>query len=908
MTETAARPDPDALLRRIKQDEARTRRAKLKIFFGFAPGVGKTYRMLQVARDLVTEHNTDLVVGLVETHRRPETASMLLGLDILPRRKLEHRGRTLEELDLDAALARKPKLILVDELAHTNAPGSRHAKRWQDVLELLDAGIDVFTTVNVQHVESLNDVVAQITHVRVRETIPDSVLDRADEIELVDLPPEDLLVRLREGKVYLPEQAARAADHFFQRGNLLALRELALRRTADRVDAEMQAYREEHQIHTTWPAGERILVCISPSPASVRLVRAARRVAAGLRSPWVAAYVEPTAIAPLSEADRDRLDAHLRMVETLGGEVARLTGARIGPTLLAYAREHNVTRIVIGKPTHPRLRDRLRGSLLDELVRGSGDIDVHVISGDEGEAEPGARRPRPAAPLAPSGFGWALVLVALATSAGWALRAVLALPDLVMLYLLVIMVVAIRFGRAPSVLTAALSVAGYDFFFVQPLYTFAVTDMRHVLTFAMMFGVGLLISDLTLRIRRQERSASERERRTAALYALSRRLTSASSEADAASTLAEHVAALFACAAEVRLAGANATLLALGRGGPALPHDAGDEGVARWVLDHGRPAGLGTDTLPGARVVCLPLRSGAEVLGVLLLAPNTGRALHVEDEDLLEAFAQQAALAIERARLVEDAKAAALRARTEEMRSSLLSAVSHDLRTPLAVITGAATSLRDEATGMSDGQRRDLIDTICEEAERLERLVGNLLDMTRLESGGLTLKREWVPLEELLGAALGRLEDRLQGREIHTELPADLPFLLVDPVLLEQLFVNLLENAAKYTRPGSPIDVRAQSEPGSVVIEIADRGPGIPEAAREEIFQKFYRGPHVGISGVGLGLPICRGIAEAHGGSIEARDREGGGAVFRVTLPLVGPAPSLPPEPETDGLAASARS
>jgi two-component system sensor histidine kinase KdpD len=448
-------------------------------------------------------------------------------------------------------------------------------------------------------------------------------------------------------------------------------------------------------------------------------------------------------------------------------------------------------------------------------------------------------------------------------------------------------------------------VGAYDFFFVDPLFTFAVADTRHVLTFAMMFAVGLLISDLTLRIRRQERSASEREGRTAALYALSRRLTSASSEADAAAALAEHVASSFQCATEVALAGPNAGLLVSGRGGPALPHDGGEDGVARWVLEHGRPAGLGTDTLPGARVVCVPLRSGPNVPGVLMLAPKLGRALHVEDEALLEAFAQQGALAIERARLAEDAKAAALRAKTEEMRSSLLSAVSHDLRTPLAVITGAATSLRDDASGVSEGQRRELVDTICEEAERLERLVGNLLDMTRLEAGGVTLKREWVPLEEVLGAALGRLEGKLRGREVSTALPDDLPLLSVDPVLLEQLLVNLLENAAKYTPQGSPIEVGARVEGGAVIVEVCDRGPGIPEGARDEIFQKFYRGSHVGISGVGLGLPICRGIAEAHGGTIEARDRAGGGAMFRVSLPLVGKPPPPPPDPEAATLVAS---
>jgi two-component system sensor histidine kinase KdpD len=893
MTEAAERPDPDALLRRVNQEEARSRRAKLKIFFGFAPGVGKTYRMLQVARDLVIEQQVDVVVGLVETHRRSETTTMLLGLDILPRRKVEYRGRTLEELDLDAALARKPKLLLVDELAHTNAPGSRHAKRWQDVLELLDAGIDVFTTVNVQHLESLNDVIAQITHVRVRETIPDSLLDRADEIELVDLHPDELLVRLREGKVYLPEQAARAVDHFFQRGNLLALRELALRRTADRVDAEMLAYREEHEIQTTWPAGERILVCVSPSPASARIVRAACRMAAGLRAAWVAVYVEPTAVAPLSEADRDRLDAHLRLVETLGGEVARLSGVRLGNAILEYAREHNVTRILLGKPTQRRFRDLIGSSLLVEIVRGSGDIDVHVISGDDEPDKPVARRVKPVS-VRPSGYVWAGSLVAFATGIAWLARVAVALPDLVMLYLLVIMIVAIRFGRGPSVLASGMSVAAYDFFFVPPLFTFAVTDARHTLTFAMMFGVGLVISGLTLQIRRQEKDAREREARTAALYALSKKLTTTLNESEAAAALAEHVAEVLHAGAAVCLAATGSSLHQAAKAGAPFAYDAAEEGVARWALEHGQRAGLGTDTLPGARVLCLPLRSGPLLLGVLVLAPSTGRPLHVEEEDLLDTFAGQGALAIGRARLAEDAKLAALRAKTEEMRSSLLSAVSHDLRTPLAVITGAATTLRDDALGVSHEQRPELIATICEEAERLERLVGNLLDMTRVDSGALALKREWVPVEELIGAAITRLEDKLGGRALTTTLSPDLPMVSVDPVLFGQVFVNLLENVSKYTPKGSPIEISARVERGAVQIEVADRGPGIPEGASQKIFEKFYRGAHVGVSGVGLGLPICRGIVEAHGGTIEAENRAGGGSVFRVTLPMIGQAPAVP--------------
>jgi two-component system, OmpR family, sensor histidine kinase KdpD len=886
MIDDAARPDPDVLLRRIRAEEARAQRAKLKIFFGFAPGVGKTYRMLQVARDLTDQH-VDVVVGVAETHGRFDTGAVLLGLDLLAPRRVEHRGRALTEFDLDAALARRPRVILVDELAHSNVEGSRHPKRWQDVLELLDAGIDVYTTLNVQHVESLNDVVAQITSVRVRETVPDAVLDRADEIELVDLPPDELLGRLREGKVYLPDQAARAAQHFFQRGNLLALRELALRRVADRVDVDVQAYREENAIEQAWTAAERVLVCVGPSPGSARLVRAARRLAAGLRARWVAAYVEAADAAPLAKDDLERLDAHLRLAESLGAEVARHAGDGVGPALLDYARKHHVTRIILGKPTHPRLRDALRGSLLDEVVRGSGDIDVHVISGDGVEATPRAGKSNPADVDRSAGYPVAAAAVAAVTAMSWLTRPLLDLPDLAMLYLLVIILVAVRYGRGPSVLASGLSIACFDFFFVPPFFTFAVANVRHALTFATMFGVGQLISGLTLRIKHQELSARDREARTASLYALSRALAATTGDAEAAEVLAAHAGEVFHTAAGVVLA-PRAEALTM-RGGP-VPFEASEQGVARWVLEHGRPAGAGTDTLPGARITCVPLRCGSSVLGVLAL--HEQRAMDVEARAFLETFVRQGALAIERAQLAEEAKSAALRVRVEEMRSSLLSAVSHDLRTPLAAITGAATTLRDESATVPEPARRELLAAICDEAERMERLVSNLLDMTRLESGGLRVKREWVPLEEMVGSALARLESRLQGRDVSVRLPADLPMWSVDPVLTEQVLVNLIENAIKYTPAGSPLEVSAGADDATVHVEVADRGPGLGPEALLRVFEKFYRGPHVGIGGVGLGLPICKGMVEAQGGTITAANRAGGGAVFRVTMPRVGDAPS----------------
>jgi two-component system, OmpR family, sensor histidine kinase KdpD len=921
------RPDPDLVLARWKEAEARKKRGKLRIFFGFAPGVGKTYRMLQVARELLgssgdgREPSIDLVVGLVEDHRRRETAAMVLGLPLLPRREVSYQGRVLRELDLDAALARRPDVILVDELAHTNAPGSRHPKRWQDIADLLDAGIDVFTTLNVQHLESLNDVITQITGIVVRETVPDAVLDDADTVELIDIAPDELLARLDEGKVYLPDQAKRASRHFFRRGNLLALRELALRRTAAHVDDDVRAYRQHHGVVSTWPTAERLLVAVGPAPSSARLIRATARMAAGLRCPWVAAYVEvgPTAGRPLTagSADEARLESHLRLAESQGATIARLPGGTggVAAAVLAYARRHNVTRIVLGKPTHARLWDRLRGSLLDEVVRGSGDIEVHVIRGDEDttaspRSEGAQTRSRPLRP-----YLAALGLVAGTTAVAATLRALFQLPDLEMLFLLAVMVTAIGFGRGPSLFAAALGVAAYDFFFVPPFHTFSVADRSYVLTFAMMFATGFVISDLAVRLRHQERAARSREERTTLLYSLARALAAADDPAAVARVAVEHAAAAFE--AQVALFGVGAhpvggasadsgELVLLGQAPASFVPEPGLLAVARWTHARGELAGRGTDTLPGAAGLSAPLRAGASRLGVLLLAeaPSPRRtdteggawSLRAEQRAFLDGFCRQVAGALERVRLAEQAKAAALRAKAEELRASLLSTVSHDLRTPLATITGAATVLRDEAA-LDAVTRDDLVNSIVDQAERLERLVGNLLDMTRLESGAVALRRDWVPLDEMIGSALTRLENRLEDRPVRVVIAEDVPMVFVDPVLFEQVFVNLLENADKYTPAGTPCDIEANRADGSVAVTFSDQGPGFAAGTETTVFDKFVRGDHPSVSGAGLGLTICKAIVEAHGGQIAASSRPGGGAVVRFWLPIERVAPSIEATP-----------
>ncbi|MEZ4279024.1 MAG: sensor histidine kinase KdpD [Myxococcota bacterium] len=901
MSDGSSRPDPDALLRRMSDDEARANRAKLKIFFGFAPGVGKTYRMLQVARDLVVEQKVpDVVVGLVETHQRFDTAALLLGLEILPRKPVEYRGTRLEEFDLDAALARKPRLLIVDELAHTNAPGSRHPKRWQDVLELLDAGIDVYTTVNVQHVESLNDVVAQITGVPIRETIPDSLLERADEIELVDIAPEELLERLHEGKVYLPEQALRAADQFFRRGNLLALRELALRRIAQAVDEDVRLAREAQGVTDPWATVERILVCVGPAPSSGRLLRTARRLATSLHAPWIAAYADTPASGAMDEADAARLEAHLRLAESLGATIARLSGPRIAEELLSFARRENVTRIVIGKPTHSKLRDRLRGSLLDAIVRGSGEIEVLVISGDSDEPRSDPPPPPGSRPIDWVASLKAVLLIAATTAVAAPLHFGLGVPDVAMLFLLAVIAAAVRLGRGPSLLAAALAVAAYDFFFVPPFLTFRVSDIRFLMTFAMMFGVGILSSELATRLRRQEQEARAREAHTAALVALSSELGSVVLLADAALRIARLAARTFDAGAAILGPDAQDRLASLASEPNRLVLDANEQAVARWAFDHGRPAGTGTDALPGARSIAMPLGPVQRPIAVLALFRRDGASLSTEQRRFLQAFCRQASIALERTVLAEQASSALLKARTETMRSALLAAVSHDLRTPLAAITGAATALRSLAP--SDGGAHDeLVETVCDGAERLERLVTNLLSMTRLEAGDVTLRRDWVPLEEIVGSARSAVDKPLAGRRVEVALAPDLPLLFVDPVLIEQLLVNLLENALRHGRdagaPGSggevtPIELSARRMGDGIELVVADRGPGLPDEVRQRPFEKFVRGTGARGPGVGLGLAICHGIVAAHGGSIAAEARAGGGTLFRVRLP-VPEAPAL---------------
>jgi two-component system sensor histidine kinase KdpD len=886
------RPNPDSVLAQVQAEEARAGKGGLKIFFGFSAGVGKTYTMLETARRDVSS-GRDVWIGVVETHGRSDTASLLLGMDIIPLREIDYRGVKLKEFDLDAALERHPELVVVDELAHTNAPGSRHAKRWQDVEELLAAGIDVYTTMNVQHLESLNDVVAQITGVVVQETVPDVVLERADEIELVDLPPEDLLERFRNGQVYVPAQAERALQSFFRKPNLVALRELSLRQMADRVNVDVQRARLGGPSPQVWPTVEHLLVCVSPSPLSPRVIRTAKRMATSLRANWIAAYVEPADPEVLDAKARQRLSQNLRLAEQLGAEIVTLTGTNAAEELLSYARVRNVTRIVVGKSGKPSWRRLFRRNLVDDLLRNSREIDIHVIHGVE---EPEGKSPPPEY----HHIDWhqylrALAVVALCGVVG-AMMDQIKLQEgprssnLVMIFLLGVVYSAARYGRGPGILASIASVLVFDFFFVPPRLTFAVTDTQYVVTFIVMLGIALLTSTLTSRVREQAQLSRERARRTEALYRMSQRLTGQVGMQQLAGVAVHQLTALVAGDVAIFLPDEEQRLkLATGSHADFALRE-NEVAVAQWVFGHQQPAGLGTNTLPSAQALYLPLVGSQGSVGVLAIRPaDPELVLGFDQRQLLETFASQIALALEREQLAAQVQAVLLQAETERLRSSLLASVSHDLRTPLAVITGASSSLLESEGSLTPETQRELYQTIFDDSNRLSRLVDNLLDMTRIESGSVVVNKQPQVIEEIIGSALRRLSKQLAGRQIKTHVPDNLPLVPLDDMLIEQVLTNLLENVQKYTPAGSPIDVGVWPQDGHVIIEVADRGPGIPDDELELVFEKFYRGQAAAIDGrrgAGLGLAICKAIVTTHGGRIWAENRAGGGARLCFSLPI----------------------
>ena len=905
------RPDPDALLAKVQRDEAKAKRGKLKIFFGATAGVGKTYAMLEEARRLKAQ-GLDVVVGYVEPHGRAETEALVEGLERLPYLSVQYRGATLRDFDLDAALARKPQLLLVDELAHSNPvegePRPRHAKRWQDVEELLAAGVDVYTTINVQHIESLNDVVAGITRVRMQETVPDRVFEIADEVELIDTPPDELLERLHAGKVYVPEQVRHAVENFFRKGNLIALRELALRTTADRVDAAMREYREGEAIRAIWAAGDRLLVAVGPDEQSERLIRAGKRMATALHAHWIVVYVETPDLLRLSEEARNRRIALLRLAESLGAEAVTLGGSSVGEELANYARTRNVTRILIGRPRRALWQRLFRPSTYGELLARTEGIDLHVVGGaDEAAAQrtPFLARSRayllaatPSEKIRWPRYAWSVVGILAATLLGMAMTPIFELANIVMVYLLGVAIVAVRLGRGPAILASVLGVGAFDFFFVPPQLTFAVSDVQYLLTFAIMLVVTLLISNLTASVRLQANIAGHRERRTAMLYAMSRELAATRGQEAMARVAVRHVGEVFESQVVVLLPGAGGHIHYPGEGSTSGSLRGADLGVAQWVQDHGRPAGLGTDTLPGTEALYLPLQGSRLVLGVLGVLPaNPRRVLLPEQFHLLETFAGQLALALERSQLAEQAQRASIDAETEGLRNALLASISHDLRTPLAVIAGASSSLAEKGDQISAEERHALAGSIYEQSREMSKLVTNVLEMTRLEADGIALDRDWHAIGEIAGSVLHRLRERLARHNVRIELPSELPLVRLDATLVEQVLANLLENAAKYSPPGTAISLQAERRGSELLVSVEDAGPGLPPGEPERLFAKFHRGNTEGaVGGAGLGLAICRAIVRLHGGRIWAERRPEGGAAFRFTLP-VEQAPPVPAEP-----------
>ena len=894
------RPNPDALLADLQSEAARAQRGKLTIFFGYAAGVGKSYAMLEAAqRELAA--GTDIVVGYVELHGRPETEALLAGLDAVPPRLVEYRGVTLREFDLDATLAKNPQIALVDELAHTNAEGSRHAKRWQDVDELLAAGINVYTTLNVQHIESLNDVIAQITGVAVRETLPDRVFESADEIELIDLTPDELVERLRAGKVYVPEKAQRAIEKFFQRGNLSALRELSLRRTADRLNAEVQQARRGQAARLTWPTTERLLVCVGPSPTSAKVIRSTRRLASTLRAEWIAACVETPRAKKMSEAARQCLLENQQLAERLGAETVTLTGAQVADEIISYARSRNVTKIVIGKTDEPKWKTLLKGSVVDDLLRQSGEIDIYVVRGIEAKALPHSVMSLGSAPSSPSGntavIGTTLIVL-LCTLVAWGMSLLrLSEANLAMIFLMGVLFAAARYGRRAGVIASIATVLAFDFFFVPPFYSFNVSDGQYLITFCVMLLIALVTSSLTAQIREQVESSRTRERRTESLYRLSRQLAGASGSEFLVSMAGRQVQEILGGEVVVLLPDETQKLIVRVGHETSVARNATDMVVAQWVYEHQQIAGAGTDTLPNATALFVPLAGSQGNVGVLGVKVEEIHRLHAPDQRrLLETCASLIALAIERDKLALESQQVMVQAESERLRSSLLSAVSHDLRTPLAAIAGASSSLLELSHGGDETTRRELLQTVVDESQRLARLVDNLLEMTRIESGAVQIHKQWNVLEEVVGSALRHAKPALGDRPILVKLPHDLPLIPLDGVLIEQVLVNILENAAKYSPTGTPVEIKARHGEKQIVLEVLDHGHGLSAGDERRVFEKFYRGENAvadGRRGVGLGLAICQAIVEAHGGSIHAANRPDGGARFWFTLPLEGPPPNI---------------
>jgi two-component system sensor histidine kinase KdpD len=891
--DTDRRPSPDALL----ENAERETRGRLKIFLGAAPGVGKTYEMLMAGRAALAD-GKDVVIGVVETHGRMETQALVNGFEVIGRTQINYKDHHLQEMDLDAILAHRPSLVLVDELAHTNAPGTRHPKRYMDVQEILAHDIDVYSTMNIQHVESLNDVVAQITKVRVRETVPDSVIDQADEVEIIDLTPADLIKRLQEGKVYVPANAKRAMENYFSPGNLTALRELALRRTAQRVDDQLLTHMQANAISGPWAAGDRVLVCIDEHPGGASLVRYARRLADRLRAPWTAVNVETQRSTRFSEADRNRIASTLRLAGQLGGDAITLPGRDAAEEIARHARENNVTHIVIGKPHKAQWRELFEGSVSHDLIRRAGNISVHVISGSEEGAGPTVRTAEqaPMASIRIRAYLLSTAYVIGALAFGLLLSSVVDVRNIALVFLMAVLASAVSAGLWPALFASVLSALMLNFFFLQPLYTLDISDPESVIALAFFFGVAVIASNLTARVQRQASAARQRARTTEDLYLFSKKLAGTGTLDDVLWATAFQIASMLKVRV-VLLLPDHGTIEVKAGYPPDDTLDDADIAAARWAWENNRAAGRGADTLPGAKRLYLPLRTGSMAVGVIGLdSDKQGPLLTPEQQRLLDALADQAAVAIERTQLVADVDRAKLAAEADRLRSALLTSISHDLKTPLAAIMGAAGTLKEFAPALPIEARVELLGTVIDESERLNRFIANLLDMTRIESGAMEPNFAFHYVGDIVGTALSRARKIIGQHKTEVNIPPDLPMLRVDPVLFEQVLFNLLDNASKYAPEGSSLRIQAWTDDGWVILQVIDEGPGIPAEDLERVFNTFYRvrkGDQV-TAGTGLGLSISRGFIEAMGGTIKAERRiDRSGTIFTIRMPVPKETPNL---------------
>ncbi len=875
------RPDPDALLEQLKRDEEKGRKGKLKIFLGMCAGVGKTFEMLKAASDLKAK-GTDVVIAYVETHGRPETEALTLNLPALPRASITYRDTRLEEMDLDAVIERKPDVALVDELAHTNAPGSRHTKRYSDVLELLDKGINVYTTLNIQHLESRADTVAQITGATIHETVPDSIVEIADEVELIDLSPEDLLRRLAEGKVYTPERSEKAIQNFFRKGNLTALREMVLRLTAERVDQQLRDYMRTRKITGPWKSGQRLMVAISSHAHSEELIRWARRMSYSMNASWIVVYVETS--APQDQASRDQLSKNFKLARELGAEVISTADEDISSALVRVARQYNITQILIGKPGRRRL---LTKKLLDDLIEKSGNTDIYVVGVQERSTPKKFLLPdfeRHSRPIHYTISVAVILTVALVCSS---LAQLLTYHAVAMLLLLTVSLLPLILGSGPVLTAAILSALCWDFFFIPPRFTFFIAHLEDVLMLLAYFVVSIVTSVLSTRIRAQEKAVRLREDRAYALYALTKELAASQTRDEVMRTAITNLEKYFDADVIAFVGETDGDIASRPHEASTFTIDEKEFSVAAWTYWNEKKAGRGTETLPFAQATYFPLSGPRYPLGVVGVKFRRSRKLSIDQEVFLDNFIRQIASAMEREFLNEMTKQSIVVEESEKLYKTLFNSISHEIRTPITTIMTASETLQDE-TVASDAEKRSLLTReISIASDRLNMVAENLMDMTRIESGLIRPALDWCDMHDVVNDALDKTAKELAQHDLHVTIQPGLPLVKIDSGLIGQALTNLLYNAASYTPPGSMITLTTSIDHNDLVITLGDNGPGFPNASLPFIFQKFYRVPGTKPGGTGLGLSIVKGFVESHKGTITAAANDNSGALFTIRIPSI---------------------